>query len=709
MALPIRRIMIYKHGVGYFERRGAVSGETLRLSFPRAAMDDVLKSLVALDLGTGQVLSIDYETPEDRAALLAKGSIHLSDNHSMLDLLRDLRGRRVRLFTNEKDKPAQKSKPGFGLGGNGPKGDDEGDDEPEGQVSGLVVGVEYEDEDALLRATVAIYQPERRQVRSIALNTIRRFELLDEAAGADLDYFLRAAQSEEERRSATLHLSPGEHDLLVGYIAPAPAWRVSYRMLFEQDSATQTLNGATQTVDGVPQIVDGGAQAAEGGAEARSTANRPAPSVLLQGWGLFDNQLEEDLEGVGLTLVAGMPVSFRYRLYEPKTPERPLVEDEERTIDAPIFFAAAMPPAAESMADTMALGGAMRAMAPAAPSRKAAISAAAMEESVQVNTGGQERGALFAYQVQHPVSVARGQSAMVPIVSAKLPGRRELLYNGRKLAAHPVASLRLSNTSGLTLERGPVTVLENGDYAGEAVVSFTRAGAELIVPYAVELGVTVVEQSSSERVTASVRVQNDYLLIDTFVINQRHYQLTSTLDKPCEVVIEYAPLAGHELYETPAPSEQGAEFLRWAVACPANALTSFRVRERQRTSRREQLRGQSSAALQRFLTDKFLDQATFAALEDVLSIYQQVEQQNQALAKINKQREALYQQQRQIQGNLGPLGREGEEGALRGRYVAELNGLEDQLKALAAEEQRIGALVTELETAAAAKLKALSN
>ena len=33
-------------------------------------------------------------------------------------------------------------------------------------------------------------------------------------------------------------------------------------------------------------------------------------SVLLQGWGVFDNQLDEDLEDVMLTLVAGMPVSF---------------------------------------------------------------------------------------------------------------------------------------------------------------------------------------------------------------------------------------------------------------------------------------------------------------------------------------------------------------------------------------------------------------
>ncbi|NJL34548.1 MAG: hypothetical protein HC893_12665, partial [Chloroflexaceae bacterium] len=65
-----------------------------------------------------------------------------------------------------------------------------------------------------------------------------------------------------------------------------------------------------------------------------------------------------------LTLVAGMPVSFRYRLYEPHTPERPLVEDEERTVNAPVFFdAPAAAPQVLSAAAPMAAGRAYFAQA----------------------------------------------------------------------------------------------------------------------------------------------------------------------------------------------------------------------------------------------------------------------------------------------------------------------------------------------------------
>lgn len=658
--LPIRRIILYKHGVGYFERRNTLSGEQVRLSFPRAAMDDMLKSLVALDLGAGQVLSVDFETPEDRAALLAKGSIHLSDNHSMLDLVRDLRGRQVRCVPRESAAET---------------------------IEGLVVGVDYEEKEPLQHAVVSIYQADRRQVRTMRLDSIQNVELLDNTAAADLSYFLRAAQSEEDRRSATLHLSAGEHDLLVGYIAPAPAWRVSYRMLFEEARH------------------EPGAESTDGGGSQ--------PSLLLQGWGLFDNQLEEDLEDVMLTLVAGMPVSFRYRLYEPHTPERPLVQDEERTVNAPVFFESAPPPAPAAapqaqMMRAMSLSSEMEAADMAAGAAAMGFSSAAMEESLQVATSGSERGALFAYNVSHPVSVARGQSAMVPILSQKLSCQRELLYNGQKLPRNPVASLRLQNETGLTLERGPVTVLEEGAYAGEAVVPFTRAGGELIVPFAVELGITVEEQRDGERRIAGMSLRDDYLLIQEYDLRHTTYHLTSTLAKAVDVTIEHPCVATYELTETPEPRERSASFARWDVTCSPNARTVFKVHERKLMSRHEQVRSLTGKQLHDYLRHQWLDANIVKALEEVLHLYYQIQEMQRQISQMQRERDAMYKQQKQIQGNLGPLGREGEEGKLRARYVGELNRLEDQLKRLEVEEQRLKQEIENLEQQARERLKKMS-
>ncbi len=670
--LPIRRIVLYKHGIGYFERRGKSEGTDLRLSFPREAMDDVLKSLIAIDLGEGQVRGVDFETPEDRAARLAKGSIHLSDEHSMLDLLRDLRGRKLRLEVREGSSARI--------------------------LEGLVIGIDMDQEQPLRRPFVSLFMPEQNAAQSLLIHSIIKLEILDSRAAEDLTYFLRASQSEEDRRAATLRLSEGSHDLLVGYTAPAPAWRVSYRVL------------------------------AEASTEEQDTANSEASSsigsqfaVLLQGWGLFDNQLDEDLNDVQLTLVAGMPVSFRYRLYEPVTPERPMIEDEQRTVAKPVEFqamsygGAAMPAAMAAPAPIVSQktkrsrGMHMAAEEIADMEYERGISLDNAQSSTLPASVGAERGSLFQYRVAHPISVGRGQSAMVPIVGQKLKGRKELLYNPTKLARHPVASLRMRNTTGLTLERGPVTVLEESDYAGEAVLPFTRPGAELIVAYAVELGISIVEMPISERHIASIGIRNDNFILQEWNVVGLIYKIQSSLTEAVNVVIEAPEPPEYELFDTPTPTERAQQMSRWSVSCAPGSETVFSVRWRYMTSRREQIRGVGDSQLQDYLRNRFLDQATFNKLQDVLAQYRLISERQQRLQQIQTERQEIYQRQQQTQGSLGPLGREGDEGKLRGRYVALLEELENRLAALTNEERGIQTEIQAIEKRARDMLAVLSR
>ena len=58
-ALPITRVVLYKHGVGHFEREARVQGDaTLTLTFKQAEVSDVLKSLTVLDLDGGHISSV---------------------------------------------------------------------------------------------------------------------------------------------------------------------------------------------------------------------------------------------------------------------------------------------------------------------------------------------------------------------------------------------------------------------------------------------------------------------------------------------------------------------------------------------------------------------------------------------------------------------------------------------------------------------------
>ena len=70
--LPVRQVILYKHGVGYFERAGELApGESARLDFKAAEMDDVLKSLTIEEKGGGKISGLRYDSSEPLAHKLA--------------------------------------------------------------------------------------------------------------------------------------------------------------------------------------------------------------------------------------------------------------------------------------------------------------------------------------------------------------------------------------------------------------------------------------------------------------------------------------------------------------------------------------------------------------------------------------------------------------------------------------------------------------
>jgi hypothetical protein len=252
--------------------------------------------------------------------------------------------------------------------------------------------------------------------------------------------------------------------------------------------------------------------------------------------------------------------------------------------------------------------------------------------------------------------------------------------------------------------------VDSGDYAGEAVLPFSRPGAELIVPYAIELGVSVTEEPGSERVISAIQIHREgYLLVHEWQVQSITYRILSQLSEPAEVVVEQREPVGYEPHETPPPAERAQGLARWSVACAPGAETLFVVRHRRLVSRREQVRGVRAAQLQEYMRRRFLDEAALRGLEGVLAIYGEIEARQQRQRQIEQERQQIYKRQQQTQGSLGPLARDGEEGRLRGRYVQQLNELENQLNVLAAEEQRLAAEIARLEQQAAERIAALAK
>ena len=101
----------------------------------------------------------------------------------------------------------------------------------------------------------------------------------------------------------------------------------------------------------------------------------------------------------------------------------------------------------------------------------------ALEKTFQSVAQASDVGEMFQYRIATPVTLGRQKSAMLPIVNESVQGEKVSIYNPAAHAKHPLNGLRLKNTTELHLMQGPITVFDDGAYAGDAQIQALPAGS----------------------------------------------------------------------------------------------------------------------------------------------------------------------------------------------------------------------------------------
>src|SRR3989442_14979678 len=98
--LPVRRVVLYKNGVGYFEHLGRVRGsQDVSIDFTSGQLNDVLKSLTILDLGKGRITGVSYNSDAPLGRRLGLLRLPVGEKPSVADFLGALRGARLELHS----------------------------------------------------------------------------------------------------------------------------------------------------------------------------------------------------------------------------------------------------------------------------------------------------------------------------------------------------------------------------------------------------------------------------------------------------------------------------------------------------------------------------------------------------------------------------------------------------------------------------------
>jgi hypothetical protein len=740
--LPVRRVVLYKNGVGYFEHLGHVRGsQDVHVDFTSAQFNDVLKSLTVLDLSGGRITGVDYNSEAPLARRLATLRLALGERPTTAEFLGALRG--ARLEVRSANGPAllgkllsveRKTRTGAGAGWT----------------------VET-DEISLIT--------DSGEVRSVDLGAATSVRIVEKDLQLEVGRYLgliASSRDQDVRRMTISTTGTGERNLYVSYISEVPIWKTTYRIVLP---------------------------------------SKAEKKPLLQGWAIVDTTVGEDWESVELSLVAGAPHSFIQQLSEPFYSRRPIVPLPESVQLSPQTHAAtlmrgngrlsgmvtdpsgaAVPGAIVRLLDEnngviaqtttesngqysfsgvspgnyrvemerqgfkknviaslnvtpgenqfnsqLQLGAATEsvevrastpelqtstssimiagklsgvanrphvdalplngrnylAMAPGVPGPTTADleEARAMGEDA---ASGQELGDLFEYKLKDRVTLKKNQSALVPIAQTEIEAEKVSLWSRTTGSGRPLRGLWLKNTSPLTFDGGSFSVLENEVFAGEGLTDPVKPGERRLISYATDLGVLVeASQNNQPQHVTRVRISKG-VLTQISELHERTLYIARNQDEAKRtLVIEHPARAEWKLAKgATEPEEKAPGEYRFRMEVPPKATASLPIEEVRTLSSAFELSSLGDDQIALFVKQGTITPEMAQALGKISAQKAVVAKLEEEMENRQKDIDRIVEDQGRLRENMKALRGSAEEKALLQRYTKQLDEQETQLDEL---------------------------
>ena len=412
----------------------------------------------------------------------------------------------------------------------------------------------------------------------------------------------------------------------------------------------------------------------------------------MQGWAVVENTTDSDWDDVVLTLASGRPVSFVQDLYSPLHLERPVV--------VPTLFASLLPQehalgrsrdslemargienrlADMEMADGAGAFAAEPAEAPGQAMRGGRGGGMNQVRHVAAAARAGSRGELFQFTVNQGVDLPRGRSAMLPILTQEVDVDRLSLFDESTHAIHPMRGVRLINGAELKLPAGPMTILDDGAYAGDAQLPFTGPDDERLLTYAVDLEMQVTPSQSSENHLVRGIISQGVMRLDYSADLTRTYAIVNESGDERTLLIAHPINPGWELETPKEPAETTASHYRFEVAVEAGDESELKITETRTYQQQYRLLDWNTNQLQVWADNAELDDALREALATAAGLKNQEQQLRQQANDCRQQTQAITREQSRIRDNMNRVDRNNQ---LYQRYITKLSEQEDQLEAL---------------------------
>jgi len=610
--LTVSKVVLYKHGVGFFERAGEIAaGDSATLEFKASEMDDLLKSLTIEQQGGEGVSGVRYDSSDPLAKRLEVFPFRIGGRVTMADILDQLKGSEVALELSRD------------------------------QLQGLIVSArtigatdkQIERQELVLLVDGAL--------RTIDLNAASSLRFVDPKVQSQFaDYLAVLSRSRNtDKRTVTIESLGGASRVAASYVVPTPIWKSSYRLVFDQQQ-------------------------------------RP----LLEGWAIVDNTSGDDWENVRLSLVSGLPVSFISKLYEPRYVNRPVIQLAQDRAWRPTVHGGAIEQA--EGAQVAAIGG-FAGGRPAPPPASAPMErkevgrnyrqsvmmdAAAnlsaesdefrrsqMASTVAATAVKADLGDLFEYAIDHPVTIRKSESAMLPFFRERVEARRLIIYDESNGSQHPLNAVEITNSSGATLDGGAITVYDAGAYAGEALVETVKAGDKRLISYAVDLGTrATTKYDSSQKLQSEFHFNRGIIHVRRVLRETKTFTVRNVDDEAKTMIVEHPVRPGYKLIDI-EPAEKTASAYRFELALGADSTGRLAIVEERPYDETHAVTNMNYQQIMVWVRNKELSEAGRAKLGEIAELKRRIGDTQQQAQRAEQRINEMSQDQNRLRSNISTL------------------------------------------------------
>ncbi|HUJ95743.1 MAG TPA: carboxypeptidase regulatory-like domain-containing protein [Terriglobales bacterium] len=754
--LPVRRVVLYKNGVGYFEHTARVHGnQELNIDFTTGQLNDVLKSLTVVDLGEGHISGIRYNSIAPLDERLKSLRLPFGEQLTQADFLSALRGARVEVRSGS------------------------------ATAAGKLLSVENEqrttDKGVEYTVTKLSVITDAGEMRNFELGPATSVRLAERDLNDEVGKYLNligSSRARDLRRMTISATGSGDRNIFVSYISEVPVWKSTYRII-------------------LPEKAD----------------EKP----LLQGWAIVDNTVGEDWKDVQLSLIAGAPQSFIENISQPYYTRRPVIalppsvmltpQEHEGTLTAlpgpppppgvaagvgggigngifhagprglhgtvtdssgavvggarvtitnrqtgssqtsitdarGVFQAYGLPSGTYRisisspgfrtiMANATVMEGRTTeanvtlSVGSATETVEVTSEAAAQAQAVNgrnfdrleqfaqlqdlntaianqpIEAASNDLGDYFEYNIKQPITIGKNQSALVPILQAHVEAEKVSIWNENSREIR--RALWLTNSSGLTLDSGTFNVLDRDTFAGEGLIETVHPAERRLISFAGDPALRVsMETEFTQKPATHVRIMKGMMILTREQRDKRKYTLHNADTQPRQVIIEHPAREGWNLASGAKPEETTASFLRFRVAVGPSQTEELKIEEFHLEFTQYELTNLDDDQVALITKETSPPPALQDIFRKVLAQKNQISGLEVQIRLRQSEVESITRDQARLRENMKVLKGSPEEKALLLRYTRQLDSQEDRLNTLNSEisglQQKRDQAVAELDS-----------